>query len=91
MRRANPHRIRPLLAFPVILASIVHVTVATPTAAAQAAKPDACELVDAAEMLRLTGREDVLMRAAILIAGVALPACKGGGYIDLIESHELNP
>src|SRR5688500_17008120 len=42
----------------VTIATIVHVTVATRTAAAQAAKPNACELVDAAELLKLTGRKD---------------------------------
>ena len=42
----------------VTIVTIVDVTVATPTAAAQAAKPDACEFVDAAEVLKLTGRED---------------------------------
>jgi len=43
----------------VTIVTIVHVTVAPPTAAAQAASPNACELVDAAEMLKLTGRKDL--------------------------------
>ena len=49
--------IRHALGF-VTIVTIVHFTVATPTAVGQAAKPNACELVDAAELLKLTGRKD---------------------------------
>lgn len=38
--------------------TIVHATVAAPAAAAQAPPPNTCELVDAAQMLQLTGRKD---------------------------------
>lgn len=43
----------------VAIVTIVHGTVATSTAAGQAAKPDACAFVDAAALLRLTGEKDL--------------------------------
>ena len=43
----------------VTIVTIVHVTVAASTAAGQAASPNACAFVDAAELLRLTGKKDV--------------------------------
>ena len=43
----------------VTIIAIVHGTVAPRTAAAQAAKADACALVDAPALLRLTGRTDI--------------------------------
>ena len=46
----------------ILAIATVHGTVATPVAAAQAAKPNACELVDAAEILRVTGRKDLFKR-----------------------------
>jgi len=42
----------------ILTIATVHGIVATPIAAAQAAKPNACELVDAAEVARVTGRKD---------------------------------
>ena len=42
----------------ITVATLVHAAGATPSAAAQAAKPNACELVDTAELLRITGRKD---------------------------------
>ena len=44
------------------IATIVYVGVASPPAAGQAASPNACSLVDAAELQRLTGRKDILGR-----------------------------
>jgi hypothetical protein len=43
----------------VAIVTIVHGTVAPRTAAAQAAKPDACAFVDAAALLRLTEKKDL--------------------------------
>ena len=43
----------------VIIVTIAHVTVAPRTAAAQAAKPNACAFVDPAALLRLTGEKDL--------------------------------
>ena len=42
------------------IATIVHVGVALPPAAGQAASPNACSLFDAAELQQLTGRKDIL-------------------------------
>jgi len=62
MYSIKPQSRRPMLAFPVIMTVVVmaHITVATPTASAQGAKPDACKYIDAAQMLQLTGRKDLL-------------------------------
>ena len=43
----------------VTIAAIVHSTVAPRSVAAQAAKPDACALVDAPSLLRLVGKKDL--------------------------------
>ena len=61
MSRIEPHCSRPLVAFSVMMTivTIAHITVATPSAGAQAARPNACGLVDATQVLTLTGRTDL--------------------------------
>ena len=60
MYRVEPQVTRHLFAILGVIATVVQITVAAPSAGARAAKPDACQYVDAAQMLQLTGRKDLL-------------------------------
>ena len=64
---------RPLIRYTLGIATAVHVTVA-PTASAQAARPNACALVDAPELIRLTGRKDFSGRGPKLSPPSEVPA-----------------
>lgn len=57
----------------VTIVTIVHVTVAPSTAAGQATRPDACAFVDAAELLRLTGRKDIFGQGPRVFDSSELP------------------
>ena len=56
------------------IATLVHVGMAVPPAAAQAASPNACSLFDAAELQQITGRKDFLGQGPRPSAPSDLPA-----------------